>query len=351
MEVKKYTGSLRAMILRIFRYGLVLSGIFSLAAVFLLAGIPGSVAWAFYRIFRWPSAVVSGMILGTAVVLSRRTVVEIRNDEIMIRTAGSKKHFRPEQFVDSSILRKTHILSYSKYTTVKCDLIFEGMSGRERCRLYGFGEKELETVLAAIRSRQADGLTDEEKSEIVREYENDALDNFLYGNENENEFLLTVSELIGRERACLKKISLIMLCTILVIVALVVWELMTEGTFTVQLLFLTAAAFAMVMILLVLYVGLGYKRRICADKIVIGGNHLRAGGRYYAYSAIWSIRMTSPRKRSSSIFPVQHYMYVRTAEGKEKYWLGSEVSFAGYDGLCRMLEHAMVRYPDKVKYV
>lgn len=65
---------------------------------------------------------------------------------------------------------------------------------------------------------------------------------------------------------------------------------------------------------------------------------------------IEKIRLTSPRKKSSSIFPVQRYIYVSANGMTKKYWLGSEVSFRAYGSLCRSLELSMVLHPSKLRY-
>lgn len=119
---------------------------------------------------------------------------------------------------------------------------------------------------------------------------------------------------------------------------------------TLRFLFLTLLALMLLALLLAMYIGLARKRGICAERIVTDGEHLTIGGDYYSYAYIEKIRLTSPRKKSSSIFPVQRYIYVSANGMTKKYWLGSEVSFRAYGSLCRSLELSMVLHPSKLRY-
>ncbi|MCI5944886.1 MAG: hypothetical protein MRZ41_09350 [Eubacterium sp.] len=97
-------------------------------------------------------------------------------------------------------------------------------------------------------------------------------------------------------------------------------------------------------------IGLIFLGRICARRILIGGEFIQIGEDTYTYTGTESIRLTSPRKESDSIFPVQRYLTVRAGGKKHKYWLGSQSSFGDYEKLCQELEQAMVFYPMKLEY-
>ncbi len=194
-------------------------------------------------------------------------------------------------------------------------------------------------------------MTVEEKAEVKEIYREEAVQALLYGKENRNEFVLPAAELIKKEKKCLKRISMVILAVVLAVGALDVWAVMEERSFNMKLLFLTMMALALVILLFAEYLGLYVRRKIGAEKISIDGEHLRIDGRYYSYLGIQKIRLTSPRKKSSSIFQTHRYLYILDGEGKRKYWLGSEASFDEYDRLCKSLERAMVSYPEKLEYI
>lgn len=349
-KVKRYSEVFWNTLIRIFIYGVLLGCVFALLAFFILLYIPVPLLWRLYEIFRWPEGIFTGVIVSAGVILLRRTTVEIEGDKVSVSRVGYKERFELSQFMNSSIRRKVHIGSFSKFVTVKCYLIFIVPSGIRKCRLYGFGERELEKLLEAMRSSEAEYLTDEEKAAIMEKYSREASEALIYGREGDNEFRLPASLLVKKERDFLRKISLIMLGIIAVVGILDAYEILGNHTFSIQLFFASLLASLLLILIIASYIGLGIKRGICAERIIVDGTHLQVGGQYYAYSGIEQIRLTSPRKRSSSIFPVQRYMYI-AAEGRtKKYWLGSQVSFGLYEDFCMSLERGIASYPGKLVY-
>lgn len=329
-ERRNYRGMSGRMVLRAGVYGVLAGCVLSLTASFVLVWIPG--AWWLYCVFRWPTGLLFGLLLSFGAVFLSQSSVEIEGERICVRRAGHKEYFHLTQFAGSSVTRNTHIGSYSKFTTVKCYLDFTTPEGIRRCRLYGFGERDLERVLEAVRGGQAGQLDDREKTE--------------------NEFLFSSSMLIMRERDCMRKIGLVAFGAAAAVGIIDAYEMIGKHTFRIQLLFLTLLALMLLIFVFATYAGLSKKRKICAERIVIDGDHILVGIDYYSCSVIEKIRLTSPRKKSDSVFPVQRYMYI-SSEGKtRKYWLGSEVSSRGlYGSFCVSLEQAMVLYPDKLKYI
>lgn len=330
---RKYRGSLWIAVLRVFVYGVLIG-----------------LAWGIIAYIYWPKVFFLGFLVSAGIVFLGQTTIELDKDRICIHRAGYKECFALSQFACPSIKRKTHSGSYMKFTTVKCYLIFAIPDGYRRCRIYGFGERDLEKVLEAIRNTQAEHLTEEEKAAIAREYSDEAFEALLEGREGNNEFSLPASVLIRKEKECLKKISLVMAGIVIAVGMMDTYEIFVNHTFSIRLLFLSMLAFTLLIILIVMYAGQVRKKRICAGRIMIDGDHLRIGEQYYSYSGIERICLTSPRKKSDSIFPVQRYMYVSADGRKKKYWLGSEASFGAYESLCQSLEKGMVLAPNKLKY-
>ncbi|MCI8550726.1 MAG: hypothetical protein HFI68_09090 [Lachnospiraceae bacterium] len=349
-KTKKYSSSLQITLLRGFWFGLLLSFLSAVVSYFLFLVLPGELTGGLYRIFRWPWVVGPGMVLGIALVFFRRTTVEIAGEQVLIHRVGHRECFELDGFLRPSVTRKAHIGSYSKWITVKCYLVFEKQGEIRKIRLYGFREKELETVLAALKREQTELLTEEEKTEVVGRYSEAAAEALIYHTEGENEFHLPAPVLIAKEWACLKKISLVVAGVVIIVGILDVRAALAGGAFSFQLLYLTLLASMLLILLLAVGAGLHIKRKHCAEKVIIGGEYLLVGEQYYPYSQIQKIRLTSPRKQSSSVFPVQHYLYVTGWEGTRKYWLGSDVSFPEYGILCKKLEQALAFWPDKQIY-
>ena len=372
MEIKKYRGTLGRAIIHIFIYGFI-SGL-ALEFIILFASMlfQGTLIWQLYALFHWPKGLFWSMTVSAGILFLRHTTVEIGTEKINIRRVGHQECFHLSQFLSSSVIRKTHIGSYSKFVTVKCYLVFETPQGIQRCRLYGFGEKDLERTLEAVKNARIRHFSAEEKTAIVTEYTqrasrntgslpgagglrpsmytNEAADALIHGRTGNNEFLLPASELIDKEKECLRKISLITAGIVILVGIMDLYAIFVNQILTLRLFFLTLLALMLLALLLAMYIDLARKRSICAERIVTDGEHLTIGGDYYSYAYIEKIRLTSPRKKSSSIFPVQRYIYVSANGMTKKYWLGSEVSFRAYGGLCRSLELSMVLHPSKLRY-
>ena len=202
--------------------------------------------------------------------------------------------------------------------SVKCYLIFCKDNEVKKFRLYGFGEKDLEKLLAVLREKQMKYMEIEKRFALVETYEKNASEALFSERKREHsstvctdladdktvkgEYLLPPKQLIAKEKNTVRKIGLIFL------------------------------------------------GRICARRILIGGEFIQIGEDTYTYTGTESIRLTSPRKESDSIFPVQRYLTVRAGGKKHKYWLGSQSSFGDYEKLCQELEQAMVFYPMKLEY-
>lgn len=348
---RKYRGALWGAVLRIFVYGILTGWVMEFLSLLILFGFQYDLLYLLYGIIHWPNGLLWGMFVSGVIVCLRWTTIEIEKDRICICRVGYRKCFDLTCFLDSTLKRKMHIGSYSKYMTVKCYLLFAAQDGIKTCSLYGFGEKELERVLEAIRTAQAKNLSEEEKTAIVKEYSDEVSEALIQGRESENEFLLPASDLIRKEKVLLRRISLLVAVIAILIGIIDTHEIFVRQTFSVQLLLITMLAVILPVFMIVMYAGLGRKRRSCAERIVIDGSHLQVGRHYYSYAGIEAVRLTSPRKRSSSIFPVQRYLYICAAGKTTKYWLGSESSFGAYESLCESLERGMVLYPDKLRYV
>ncbi|MCI8940700.1 MAG: hypothetical protein HFH12_12045 [Dorea sp.] len=347
---EKYTGSLPFAIGKIFLYGIIL-GYFLNRIEFALVLAPGNPVWWLHMRFPWVLPVFWGMLLAAAGVLLGRTVVEITDETIRVGTILEKELYRLDQFDHPVIERKEHVFIFLKFISVKCFLVFQRTEDIKRRRLHGFREKDMEKTLSAIRIRQARQLMPEKRIAIAESYGVENSEALISGIKSVNEFGLPTALQFLKEKKTLGKISLIFLGIGLIVGWLDVRTIMSGDAMGLDLFFITLAEIGVLLSLPVLYIRLYVRSRICAERIIIDGNSLQVNGKVYPYSAVRTLEMTSPRKVSDSIFPVQYYMYIVTAEEKKKYWIGSAVSFPSYEIMCRRMEQAMIYYPDKLKYI
>ena len=250
--------------------------------------------------------------------------------------------------------------------SVKCYLIFCKDNEVKKFRLYGFGEKDLEKLLAVLREKQMKYMEIEKRFALVETYEKNASEALFSERKREHsstvctdladdktvkgEYLLPPKQLIAKEKNTVRKIGLIFLGLTIFLALFTVREIIAGETVAPLLVVILCAAFLMLLMLPVHFLTMKQKERICARRILIGGEFIQIGEDTYTYTGTESIRLTSPRKESDSIFPVQRYLTVRAGGKKHKYWLGSQSSFGDYEKLCQELEQAMVFYPMKLEY-
>ena len=148
--------------------------------------------------------------------------------------------------------------------SVKCYLIFCKDNEVKKFRLYGFGEKDLEKLLAVLREKQMKYMEIEKRFALVETYEKNASEALFSERKREHsstvctdladdktvkgEYLLPPKQLIAKEKNTVRKIGLIFL------------------------------------------------GRICARRILIGGEFIQIGEDTYKYTGTDSIRLTSPPK-------------------------------------------------------
>ena len=148
--------------------------------------------------------------------------------------------------------------------SVKCYLIFCKDNEVKKFRLYGFGEKDLEKLLAVLREKQMKYMEIEKRFALVETYEKNASEALFSERKREHsstvctdladdktvkgEYLLPPKQLIAKEKNTVRKIGLIFL------------------------------------------------GRICARRILIGGEFIQIGEDTYTYTGTESIRLTSPPK-------------------------------------------------------
>ena len=91
----------------------------------------------------------------------------------------------------------------------------------------------------------------------------------------------------------------------------------------------------------------------CPEEIYFIDNHLIIGEENFNIDVIETLSITSAESQSSSIFPVQRYIKIKSAGSKYVFWLGTESSMNDndYRKIIRILKEAFINAPDKLKII
>lgn len=296
----------------------------------------GIIAWlGFHKAL---VSVAAGVIAALLTIILRRTAVEICGDHIIVKRAGVNVRCS----VDKKIVPKSDISSSTvemlKITSYKCGLVLDN----QYVRLYGFGEKAFEQIADGIRRMKSENIPLEEKisAETQTLYEPEIL---LSADGLDGEYGVPRDKIIQEEKKLIGKIAVISIaCTaVLVFIGL-------DGAGFKEIAALIIAACMAVSCPFLLFSC--FKRaKLFPEKIEISGEHLYIGEDHFTLAAIDCAKLTSPRKKSDSIYPVQYYLKIRDGGKVHKYWLGSSLLCQNYYGhFCEKMSKVFVMYPKKL---
>lgn len=314
-----------------------------------------------YTIGQWPVCMLTGVLIAAVVMLLRRTTVLVTKDVVTITRIGKKVQLSIDDFDAPVIQRKAHLLfDVLKWITLKIYLNFSYLNGTKSYRLFEFSEEELEKAIQYIREQRNENMPVEEKIAVL-----DSLNNMqnatmvsesLYEDEREtvqdktplNVFSLSRLEIKQYEQNTLLKIAGICL-GLLVFLLVCFWcKFFSMEDFKVIFAMLIGGITLAAVPFLLLW--LFWKLKHCPQTIRICSDAMWVDEKYFTYTGLSYISMTSPRKQSDSAFPVQYWMTIKKNGEKHKYWLGSEASYGEYKELCKTLEKALIMHPNKMRY-
>lgn len=346
----RITSSSREEILFVIKWGIlsgcIICALESVINIFRLITfyIPIPYIWYAERFAAWPFGMIPGFLFAVLAMAFRRTAVEINRDYVCIRRIGKKQVLSIQNFAEPSVVKKSFSVSAFQFTILKVYLLFYEKQETKPYRLFEFTEKDLERVIKEIRIQQAAGLPVEEKIHMQ--------DSFAHRTEDSSEdvFYLPSDVLISREKETLRKTGMIELGLAAVLLILFLYTCIIDHEFNWELLVALTAMVLMLITMPFRISALSKKRKLCAERIVLDGSHIWIRSNGYSFSGITAVCLTSPRKSSNSITPVQYYMTVTQNSERRKYWLGSQSSFGDYNKLCKRLEEAMIMYPGKLSY-
>ncbi len=294
-----------------------------------------------YWVLEWPKALIPGFIIGFVYIMCRRTAVTVSKSQVQIKRGFRTWVFPIETFSDVFTTKNFvgHNLFFAYF--VKRYLVFDDGGKETQCRVYDMTEDQTETIVQYIREQQLLDLPIEDKIAIQETLEEE---------DGYNEFFIDPIEIYHDEKQYLYKISLIVLVAGFVLLVLALLDSSTPMFEIIpnEILATIAIIYAMTAPLKAMY--LKRKSKQCPRHIRVGSDAIWINDTRYTYSSLTRLRLTSPRKRTLGNDKFNYYFWIENNGEKKKYWLGSEVSFGGYEQLCDCLEQAFFAYPEKITY-
>ena len=271
----------------------------------------------------------AGVLAAVLSVLLRRTSVAVSSDGITVKRAGVNVIL----FGIGSIEPKSDISS-STVESLK-------LNGRY-VRIYGFGEKAFERLADEIRLMQAENIPLEEKvsAETQSLYEPIVL---LSADGLDGQYFIPHDKIIREEKKLIGKIAAISIA-----IAAVLIFIGLDGAGFKEIIALMIAA-CMAVSCPFLLIGCFKRAKLFPEKIEISGEHLYIGEDHFTLTGIDCAVLTSPRKKSDSIYPVQYYLKIKDGGKVHKYWLGSSLLCENYyDEFCKEMSKAFAMFPKKL---
>lgn len=329
------------MLLATLIWGVVFGCIISIAAYFVDLFFYVPLPYYLSRLFEWPECLVLGVAIAFFYILSRRTTVAVTKEQVQIQRGLKKWQFPAASFYNTDTQKKMIGYNLFVFYYVKRYLVFKEGSEKKKCRIYDMTEDRLLQIVQAVREQNNANMTIEEKIDIQ----------MLLDDETERtEFVLDGNTLYGKEKKFLFFTAKLWagITAVLCLILLIGYRAGSAVQPMFVILLVLSACLLLALPFQILH--LKKKSKTCPGRIIITSDRFCAGGQWHSYSAVLQIKLTSPEKKSSSIYPVQHYMQIVENGGKTKYWMGSEASYGSYRQLCKCLEEAAFAYPGKVVY-
>ena len=283
-------------------------------------------------------SISAGVFAAVLSVLLHRTSVEVSSDGIKVKRAGVNVYCSASESIEPRSEISSSAVKMLKVTSYKCGLKLNG----RYVRLYGFGEKAFERLANDIRRMQSENLPLEEKisSETQSLYEPIVL---LSADGSDGSYFVPHEKIIHGEKKLIGKIAAISIA-----IAAVLAFIGLDGAGFKEMIALIIAA-CMAVSCPFLLIGCVKRAKLFPEKIEISGEHLYIGGEHFTLTGIDCAVLTSPRKKSDSIYPVQYYLKIKDGGKVHKYWLGSSLLCENYYGeLCKEMSRAFAMFPKKL---
>lgn len=280
----------------------------------------------------------AGLVTAVLTVVLRRTSVEMGSNYVAVKRAGVNVRCSADKSIVPKSDISTSTVEMLKMTTYKCGLVLDG----RYVRLYGFGERAFERLADGIRCMKSENIPIEEKisAETQTLYEPQVLlsaDGF-YG-----EYAIPRDNIISGEKKLVGKIAVIG------IIGAAVIMFVGSGDIAAKEAIALIIIFCMVIYCPFLLLGCFQRAKLFPERVEISGEHLYVGDEHFTLTSIEYAKLTSPRKKRDSIYPVQYYLTIKEGGKVHKYWLGSSLLCQNYYGnFCDSMSRAFAMYPKKL---
>ena len=340
-QEQRIQSNVSRMFIAMLIWGVVFGCVISIVAYFTNLFLAFPIPYYLSRMFEWPECLVLGFAIAFLYVLSRRTTVTVTKEQIQIQRGFKKWQFPVASFYNTDTQKKMIGYNLFVFYYTKRYLVFKEASEKKKYRIYDITENRLEQIVQCIREQNNANLTIEEKIDIQT----------LLDDETERtEFVLNGNTLYGKEKKFLFFTAKLWIGIIAVLSLILLIDYKASSTVRPMFVLLLVLFVCMLLVLPFQILILKKKSKNCPGRIIITSDRFFVGGKSYSYSSVLQIKLTSPEKKSSSIYAVQRYMQIVESGGKKKYWMGSDTSYGSYRQLCKCLEEATFAYPGKVVY-
>lgn len=256
-----------------------------------------------------------GVLISIIIQLFRFTRVSIEKKGFF-KYVVIKRLFKKQYYglFENYFSERTHSAKHNAFTINKRYIIIMNRNKKHDVkRLYGFSAKAFYELINEIHNAQIEQIPGKYKDDMIQD-----------SSKSSSKLELPVENIIRLEWKSVRFNSFIFIAATLAI-GIIVFFLGDEYA-NVKYLALLIASVLCVMEIPIEIIKTKMNIKRCPEFIEAAGEHLIIGEHYFVVSDIEKITLTSLDCKSSSIYPVQRYMTIKTDAQKYKFWLGSENS-------------------------
>lgn len=311
----------------------------------ILIGALLNILYEFLVIFRfmdviylqWPLSIITGLAVSAVVTFVLFTYVVVDSEAVEIRKIGRKKILNISDF-DFHTYSLTKENSEMKALIIKVFLYVKNDEVNKAFRLRSFSQKSADKIVNEINILKAEATEFEQKARIQKE-------SFMG-----EKFVSVPKQLIKKAE---KKRIILIIEIYTVLLAFFLFTIYTDnGTMRA---YLALAVMGFMLFIWIPHYIFKFRKNTerCPEEIYFVDNHLIVGEENFNIDEIETLLIISAECRSSSIFPVQRYIKIKSAGSKYIFWLGTESSMNDndYQKIIRLLKEAFINSPDKLKII
>lgn len=286
---------------------------------------------------QWPLSIITGLAVSAVVTFVLFTYVVVDSETVEIRKIGRKKIFNISDF-DFYTYSLTKENSEMKALIIKVFLYVKNDEFNKAFRLRSFSQKSADKIVNEINRLEAEATEFEQKARIQKE-------SFM------GEKSVSVPKQLIKKA---EKKRIILIAEIYaVLLAFFLFIIYTDNVTMRTYLALAVMVFMLFVWIPHYIIKFRKNTKRCPEEIYFVDNHLIIGEENFNIDEIESLLITSVECHSSSIFPVQRYIKIKSAGSKYVFWLGTESSMSenDYRNIIRLLKEAFINASDKLKIV